>query len=73
MAIMDAHMAGSIAPMAEAREAFGFNAEEECCYQSMKYIAPKWGWPRGWERVWTIEDRNRYDRYTSDPFNEKVY
>ena len=72
MAVMDAHMVGSITPMTEARAAHGFNAEEERCYQNMKAQAPKTGWPRTWEQVWTIEDRRRHARYASDPFNERA-
>jgi len=66
-------MVGSMTPMTEVRSVFGFNAEEERCYQSMKAQAPKIGWPRAFERVWTIEDRNRYNRYDSDRFNEAVH
>jgi hypothetical protein len=72
MAVMDAFRVGSIAPMTEARASHGFNAEEERCFCAMQRIAPKWGWPSRWERVWTIEDQRRYGRYASDPFNERT-
>lgn len=65
MASMNAHRVGSMEPMREAREEGWFSDEEERRFQAMEAISPKWGWPKAFERIWSIEDRARYSRIAS--------